>query len=261
MSTLTQQELATLAPEGVSVVYYEECGSTNSIAVEQGAKCPPQPTWYVAGQQTAGRGRRGREWRSRPGNFYGSLLTKLDVKITDLATLPYVVALAVRDTFIACGCSGKHVQCKWPNDVLIHEKKAAGILIESSADGQQNVDFLVIGVGLNLLYRPEDAQFPATSVSEHIRNEISPVIAFQHLSQAMHKRLTSWRPDNVADVVREWSDASWGIGMRREIRTTDENFTATLEGLNSDGGLRLRLDNGSERILYAGDVFSSPPLH
>ena len=250
-----------LAPNGVSVNYYDECSSTNYLAVEQGAKGFQQPTWFVAGKQTAGRGRRGRAWVSQTGNLYGSLLTRIEGKLSDLATLPYVVALAVRDTFIASGCDAGQIQCKWPNDVLIGEKKASGILIESSADGSQNIDFVVIGVGLNLKHCPDGAQFPSTCVIDQTGTEVSASQAFKYLSHALHERLNSWQPDNVAEVVREWSSVSWGIGKRREIRTTDETFTATLMGLDNDGGLTLQLDDGTQRILYAGDVFAGPRPH
>lgn len=261
VTSLFQQEWMSLAPSGVSVNYYDECSSTNSLAVEKGAQGFQQPTWFVAGKQTAGRGRRGRTWTSQSGNLYGSLLTCIEGQLNDLATLPYVVALAVRDTFLALGCDPSKVRCKWPNDVLIDEKKASGILIESSADGSQNIDFVVVGVGLNLKHSPESAQFPSTCVTDHTGVDVSPSQAFRHLSHALHERLSSWQPNNVADVVREWSDVSWGLGKRREIRTNDETFTATLIGLDKDGGLRLHLDDGTMRTLYAGDVFAGPSPH
>ena len=261
MTSLIQQEWMSLAPSGVSVSYYNECSSTNTLAVEQGAKGFEQPTWFVAGKQTAGRGRRGRAWSSQGGNLYGSLLTRIDGRLSDLATLPYVVALAVRDTFVVLGCAPDTVRCKWPNDVLINEKKASGILIESSAGSHQDIDFVVIGIGLNLNHHPEDAQFPSTNVTKEAGSETSPSRAFGQLSHALHERLSSWQPNNVADVVKEWSDVSWGIGKRREIRTNYKTFTATLKGLDNDGGLRLQLDDGTLRTLYAGDVFAGPRPH
>lgn len=261
MSTLIQQEWQSLAPEGVSVCFYDECRSTNSLATEQGSLGFEQPTWFVASRQTDGRGRRGRTWASQNGNLFCSLLTHLDLPMSDLATLPYVVSLAVRDTFLELGCTPEQVQCKWPNDVLIGEKKSSGILIESSAGDRGLVDFVVIGIGLNLAHYPSDAQFPATCVNDELGETIATSKAFQVLAHRLKKRLAEWNPSNVSLLVREWVAVSWGLQQRREIRTAGETFMATLNGLDEKGGLELILDDGTKHTLYAGDVFASPGAH
>ncbi len=261
MSSLIQQEWSSLAPTGVEVRYFEDCGSTNSLATEAGAAGFFGPVWFVAGHQSAGRGRRGREWRSASGNLYCSLLTRLPCRISDLATLPYVVSLAVRDCFASLGCDLADIQCKWPNDVLIHAQKCSGILIESSAGHDQMVDFVVIGIGLNLVSFPEDAAFSATSLKNETGSTTAPSSAFKALSSLLHKRLEDWDPHNVGPVIEEWRQASWGMGQRREIRTVDESFFAVLEDLDEKGGLILSLDDGTKRKLYAGDVFEGPRTH
>lgn len=261
VSNLIQQEWQSLAPDGVSVCFFDECRSTNSLATEQGSVGFDQPTWFVAGRQTDGRGRRGRTWSSGNGNLFCSLLTRLDMEMGALATLPYVVALAVRDTFIELGCDPAAVKCKWPNDVLISEKKSSGILIESSAGDGGAVDFVVIGIGLNLAHYPTDAQFPATCLGNELEQDVPTSKAFHVLTHCLKARLADWNPSNVAALVHEWVSASWGLNERREIRTAGETFMATLNGLDSKGGLELILDDGSKRILYAGDVFAGPGTH
>lgn len=257
MSDLIQQEWQSLAPSGVKVRYFLECGSTNNLATEYAAKGFIEPTWFVASRQTQGRGRRGRAWASEQGNLYCSLLTKLDVPMSDLATLPYLVSLAVRDTFIGLGCAPDAVSCKWPNDVLINEKKASGILIESAAGETSRLDYVVIGIGLNLAHYPDDTLFPATSVVLETGKEATNSTAFRFLADCLNERLSKWTPPTIAGLVEEWTKASWGLGKRREIRTADETFHATLVGLDETGGLKLLLDDGSQRSLYAGDVFGT----
>ncbi len=261
MSTLIQQEWQSLAPEGVSVCFYDECRSTNSLATEQGSIGFEQSTWFVSARQTNGRGRRGRTWSSNDGNLFCSLLTRLNVEMSALATLPYVVALAVRDTFVDLGCNPDLVRCKWPNDVLISEKKSSGILIESSAGDRGSVDFVVIGIGLNLAHYPTDAQFPATCLSSEIGEKVATSQAFKVLANRLKTRLLHWNPSSVAELVDEWVSVSWGLEERREIRTAGETFMATLNGLDTKGGLELVLDDGSKRTLYAGDVFATPGTH
>lgn len=258
MSSLIQQEWATLVPAGTSVRYFDHCTSTNSVATEAAVTGLQGPTWFVASKQSAGRGRRGRAWTSGEGNLYCSLSTRLNVKIADLSTLPYVVSLAVRDCFIDLGCDSASVRCKWPNDVLVDEHKASGILIESSAGQDQTIDFVVIGIGLNLASYPNDAQFPATSLQERLRKRVAVTEAFKSLAFRLNERLGRWQPKDVSGLIEEWRAVSWGLGHRREIRTVDESFMATLTGLNNQGGLMLTLDDGSTRTLYAGDVFASP---
>ena len=247
-----------LAPDGTGVQFYELCESTNTLACSAGSDGTQTPMWFVAGQQRAGRGRRGRVWTSAPGNLYCSYLFKPVLRISELATLPFLVSLAVRDTFIGLGCSPDEVQCKWPNDVLISEKKASGILIESSAAPSLMTDFIVVGVGLNLAHFPDDAQFGATSVAVETNNIPDVMSAFKILSHSLHERLQNWQPANAVNVIKEWRTCAWGMGIRREIRTNDETFHATLIGLGDDGGLSLLLDNGNSKRLYAGDVFALP---
>ncbi|MBO6503703.1 MAG: biotin--[acetyl-CoA-carboxylase] ligase [Kordiimonadaceae bacterium] len=261
MSSLIQQEWQSLAPQGVSVCFFDECRSTNSLATEQGALGFDQATWFVANRQTDGRGRRGRSWLSNDGNLFCSLLTRLELKMSELSTLPYLVSLAVRDTFIQLGCDTGAVQCKWPNDVLICEKKSSGILIETSAGDHGTIDFVVIGIGLNLAHYPSDAQFPATCVSKEIREEVATSKAFKILASRLKERLDKWNPSDVAQMIEEWVSVSWGLSQRREIRTSGETFMATLNGLDEKGGLELLLDDGTRRTLYAGDVFGSPGAH
>ena len=261
VSTLIQQEWQALAPEGVSVCFYDECGSTNALAAERGSEGFDHPTWFVASKQTNGRGRRGRTWLSKNGNLFSSLLTHMDVDMGALATLPYVIALAVRDTFVDLGCSPEWVQCKWPNDVLINEKKASGILIESSAGDKGTVDFIVIGIGLNLAHFPSDAQFPATSLARELDTTIAPSKAFRSLAHNLNSRLEIWTPNDVGALIREWISFSWGLNQRRMIQTASESFMATLNGLDEKGGLDLVLDDGTKRKMYAGDVFAAPNTH
>ncbi len=261
MISAAENEWQSLAPDGTKVQYFDQCGSTNSLATEAGAKGLPGNTWFVAGKQSAGKGRRGNAWLSETGNLYSSYLARPAVLISELATLPYLVSLAVRDTFIALGCKSESVQCKWPNDVLINEKKASGILIESNAGSGMKCDFIVIGIGLNLKNFPPDARFPATSVLDETSSLVKVTAAFRVLSRALQQRIDSWRPNDVGSMIEEWRACGWGIGMRREIRTNNESFFATLEGVDDTGGLSLRLDDGTMRCLYAGEVFGPPINH
>ncbi|NVJ99272.1 MAG: biotin--[acetyl-CoA-carboxylase] ligase [Alphaproteobacteria bacterium] len=242
-------------PDGVGAFFFAECDSTNALAGSLARKGEAGPIWVCAGVQTAGRGRRGRIWTSEPGNLYTSLMFRPNLKPTELSALPFIVALAIRDTFIALGADPERTRCKWPNDVLLDEKKASGVLIESSARNAETLDYVVVGIGMNLLHFPHEAVFEATSLKDAFGKLVQPRDALPILAGNMVDRLNNWNIYSFTSIAQEWINVSWGLGQRREIRTATETFVGVLESLSNDGGIIVRLDDGTEKRLYAGDIF------
>lgn len=242
-------------PDGVEALFFAECDSTNAQAAEMARKGAQGPIWLCTAVQTAGRGRRGRVWTSKPGNLYASLMFRPALKPADMAALPYLTALAVRDTFIELGADADATRCKWPNDVLLKDRKASGVLIESSARNAEALDYVIIGIGINLQHFPEDAAFRATSLKDAFGMDAQPRDALAVLARHMFDRLNNWDISSFEKIAREWTAVSWGLGQKREIRTADQTFSGVPESLSSDGGLIVRLDDGSEKRLYAGDIF------
>lgn len=256
MTTNANTDWKALVPEGTDAFFMSECTSTNTLAVEAGSKGNAGPSWFIAGKQTAGRGRRGRPWTSETGNLFCSYLFQPSKHLSSMTPLPFIVALALRDALIAIGCHPEQVRCKWPNDVLVNDQKISGILIESSTAGVQNSGFVVIGVGLNLTHTPSSTQFNATSLGDILTQTISPQTAFKVFADNLTERLQAWTQDQMVSLVEEWSACAWGLGKRREIRTNDATFHARVMGLAPDGALELKLDDGSSKQIYAGDVFT-----
>lgn len=242
-------------PYGVGALFVKACDSTNAQAATMALNGERGPIWIAAEQQSAGRGRRGRAWTSEPGNLYTSLLFRPSLAPADLSALPFLTALAIRDTFIDLGAPKASVQCKWPNDVLIGGKKASGVLIESSARSANALDHVIVGIGMNLLHHPEDAQFPATSLKAATGDDASPRQALSRLAQHMFDRLNRWNISDFKAIGDDWTECAWGLGERRLIRTSQEEFSGVPEALGADGGLIVRLDDGTEKRLYAGDIF------
>ncbi|WP_417457174.1 biotin--[acetyl-CoA-carboxylase] ligase [Kordiimonas sp.] len=241
------------APAGVGASFLPECDSTNAVASKLGQSGETGPLWIVAGRQSAGRGRRGKIWKSEGGNLYASLLFKPAIEPSDMTAIPFLVALAVRDTFLDFGADD--VRCKWPNDVLIGGHKASGVLIESSARNAKELDYVIIGIGINLMHFPNDAQFRATSLKAVTGNVIDVRHAFQALSHHLFDRLTNWKTSEITPIAEEWTNSAWGLGHRCVLRTATDTFEGTPLRLAGDGGLVVGLDNGEERSLYAGDIF------
>ncbi len=244
-------------PYGVGARFFNECDSTNKLAAELAASGDKGPVWITAGCQTTGRGRQGKVWTSKPGNLYTSLLFSPQLKPMDAGALPFITALAVRDTFVKLGLPSEQVQCKWPNDILVNGKKASGILIESSAKGGAYLDHVIVGVGMNLLHSPSDAAFKATSFFEETGKTVEVQNALQILSHALKERLDKWDIGDFTPIKQEWTENAWGLGQTREIRTANSTFEGTLLGLDEQGGLSVLLASGEEQSIYAADIFPS----
>jgi BirA family biotin operon repressor/biotin-[acetyl-CoA-carboxylase] ligase len=244
-------------PNGVRARFYEECDSTNAVAAQIATLEPSEKAvWIIAGKQNAGKGRRGRIWISKTGNLYCSLLWKPSLGLTDLASLPFITSLAVRDMFVDLGVQSDDARCKWPNDVLLSNKKASGILIESSAKAGGKLDYVVIGIGVNLMHYPSDAAFSATSLFDELDGLTkTPQDAIKSLANALYSRLDAFDATNPQNIYADWTNVSWGLGEVREIRTASETFTGTPVALADDGGLEVQTKDAGIVKIYAGDVF------
>ncbi len=242
-------------PSGVGASFVKSCDSTNILAREAAKAGEAGPRWFIAGQQNAGRGRQGRQWLSEEGNLYASLMFRPKLTPADMAGLPFVVSLAIRDTLIGLGAEKDAVFCKWPNDVLIGDKKASGVLIESSATNGQALDYVIIGIGINLAHYPDGTPFPATSLEQETSIKVSVKNAVALLASHMFRRLTEWNPTDFAPLKTEWENCAWGLGKHCTLRTAAKSFSGIPKGLDDSGALVVVLDDGTTEYLYAGDVF------
>ena len=242
-------------PHGVEAHFYSECESTNVTAAAYARAGARSPVWVVAGAQSGGKGRKGRKWVSETGNLYASLLFSPSILPAALSALPFLTALAARDTLIDLGVGADNIQCKWPNDILIDGAKICGILIESSARSASNLEHVIIGIGINLLHSPTEAQFKATSLQAWLGVETSPQAALQSLAGCIKARLDAWDTNDFEPIRAEWTHCAWGLGEMRRINTATEAFDAKLVGLDGQGGLLVQLENGTERQIMAADIF------
>src|SRR3954470_13498402 len=155
-----------MSPDPVPVLSFDELDSTNAEARRRAEAGEGGPVWITAARQTAGRGRRGRNWSTETGNLAATLLTSTDVPAAEAAQLSFVAALAACDLADTCVGQGA-ARLKWPNDVLVFGKKAVGILVESGArpDGRL---WLAVGIGVNLAHAPIDTERPATCFAEYM---------------------------------------------------------------------------------------------
>jgi len=237
-----------------SIEAYDELDSTSAEARRRAEAGEGGPVWITAAVQTAGRGRRGRAWSTQRGNLAATLLTLTDRPPAEAAQLSFVAALAACD--LADTCLGPGVaRLKWPNDVLVHGKKAVGILVESGARADGRL-WLAVGIGVNLAHAPQDVERPATAFADHMAGRPpEPRAALEVLASAFERWRAAWATEGFPPIAAGWSERATGLGQRCEARLPNRTLTGVAEGLEADGALRLRLDDGGLERITAGDVF------
>ncbi len=203
-------------------------------------------------RQTAGKGRWGRAWESPEGNLYASLLLRPRCPPQEAGFYTFVTALAVADT-VRRFLSETSIELKWPNDVLVEGKKISGILLEAGPSAENSVEWLVIGVGINIKRHPDEGLFAATSLDAEGASRV-------HAGEALETFLACffhWRGVLLAGGFAPLRDA-WLAQAKKgamTVRLSHETFEGAFAGLDEQGRLILRLPDGQERAMTVGDVF------
>nr|WP_221230552.1 biotin--[acetyl-CoA-carboxylase] ligase [Brevundimonas variabilis] len=235
----------------------DQTDSTNAEARRRADAGETGPVWIVARRQTSGRGRRGREWLSETGNLAATLLMTTAKAPAEAAQVTFIAALAVADLLDAFVVRDS-VTIKWPNDVLIKGAKAAGILVESGTHPSGRL-WLAVGIGVNLAHAPDDTERPATSVAAHLRPDIAyapPVEAGAAvLADAFAVWMGRWETLGFQPVLDAWAARTPGLDQPCVARLGHETVSGVADGVAPDGSLRMRLADGSLRLISAGDVF------
>ena len=235
----------------------EETDSTNAEARRLAEAGESGPLWVVARRQTAGRGRRGREWIDQSGNLSATLLTTLRRSPAEAAQLTFVAALAVAD-LVDAFVPPSLVTIKWPNDILLAGDKVSGILIESGAHANGSL-WLAVGIGINLARTPSGTDRPATALADHLRGDVTAVptveVAAATLARTFAVWMARWESLGFQPVLDAWTARAAGLDGPAVARLGHETLGGRAEGLAPDGSLRLRLADGSLRLISAGDVF------
>jgi BirA family biotin operon repressor/biotin-[acetyl-CoA-carboxylase] ligase len=201
--------------------------------------------WLVALEQEAGKGRQGRTWISAPGNFSGSTIVHLRPNDPPAHTLSLAAGLALVEA-IDVAVPGQPLMLKWPNDLMLHGKKLAGILLERSGDR------VTVGFGVNLASAPT---LPGRK-SAALDRKITPEGFAPLLAASFGRLLALWRSSERSALVGAWQARAHPPGTRLTVHVSlDDLIGGHFAGLEPDGALRLMLDDGSIQVIRAADVF------
>ena len=250
-------------PRFGGLLVYDSVGSTNDIAKELAREGKPDRTLVWAREQTRGRGRRGRVWRSPPGNFYLSMILRPDVPAPRAAQLGFVVALGLGDALVDLAGHQLDLRYKWPNDLLVGGKKIAGILLESETTVTGEVDFVVVGLGVNTAVMPEDIDDPVTSLAAEGISGVTPSVMLAAFARRFDRWERRWQRFGFAPIRAAWMARAAGLGDDIRVRLGNTTLTGRFADLAGDGALLLDGVDGRRRIA-AGDVFpaaAAPASH
>nr|WP_321456902.1 biotin--[acetyl-CoA-carboxylase] ligase [uncultured Cohaesibacter sp.] len=244
-------------PEPYRLIHFDTIDSTNQYALDAAKKGDDGGVWIWAGEQTAGRGRRGRHWSSEEGNLAATLLVINPAPVGHVGQLPLLTATAVHRAI--CDLLPLHMQAplriKWPNDLLWGDQKICGILLESCflVDGRQAV---AVGIGVNCRKHPEKTDGLAAADIAQTGYDVSPAKLLERLIWQMADRISIWQKGaNFAAIRDDWLSAARGLGQHVVARLPNETVEGTFEMLDENGALIMRLADGQMRTIYAGDVF------
>jgi BirA family biotin operon repressor/biotin-[acetyl-CoA-carboxylase] ligase len=232
---------------GVSPTYLEQTGSTNTEALERAAAGAPEWTVVAAGHQTAGRGRLGRSWASVPGrSLLFSVVLRPDLP-PDRASL--VSLLAAERMAAACGVP---VRAKWPNDLVVSDRKVAGILPEARVE-RGRLAHVVIGIGVNVALEPPDLPRGATSLAREGIEVEGPELLARFLT-GFRRRLRPRDEDFGEGVIAAYLARCDTIGRGvRAVTTRGEAVEGVASGVDPGGALRIQAD-GAEQVVGFGEI-------
>ena len=243
------------SPFGKRIYHFFKIDSTNSVAMDLGEQGEPHGTLVIAEEQTAGRGRAGRRWHSeKTSGVYMSILLRPAISPRQAPLITMVAGLAARDAILEQ--TGLIPDLRWPNDVLIGRKKCCGILTEMNAEPDQ-IHFVVVGIGINVNHTrvPEELSGVMTSLRMETGRAHSRVELVARLLRHLDSYYNRFLNEGADAILSRFSEvSSYVTGKRVRVSTMTEIYTGTTDGLEPDGLLRIRRDDGRMLPVTSGTL-------
>ena len=243
---------------GKEIYYFPELKSTNIMAKEKvlhRAEGMDEGTLIIAEKQSAGKGRLGREWFSPAGGIWLSIILYPQLFPSYISRITLMTAVAVVKAIKIC--TQIESQIKWPNDILINEKKLCGILTEMNAE-LDIINWVVVGIGINanidLRDFPEDIQENTISLKETSGKEISRVKLVQTFLQEFEKYYEKLKRKEFSSILKEWKSCSHTLGKKIIVDIGERIITGEAIEINESGALILKKEDGELAEIISGTI-------
>lgn len=232
----------------------QETSSTNTLCLDYAAAGEAGDLWVTAEAQSSGKGSRGRDWQSQKGNLFASLLLTNPSEKSRLADLTFIAALSVREAIAAFSSSSNNIQLKWPNDVMLNERKCSGILLESVS--HHEATYVAVGIGVNCMHFPSQTLHPATSLfADGI--EVSANRFFETLAKTMASNISIWnKGNNFSEIRSKWLEHAYRLGQEISVHIPgQEVINGSFASVNENGYMLLELSDGKLKQISTADIF------
>jgi BirA family transcriptional regulator, biotin operon repressor / biotin---[acetyl-CoA-carboxylase] ligase len=237
---------------GRKIHHYESLDSTNDTAFKLAVDSAAEGTLVVAEGQHRGRGRMGRQWISpKAKGIYFSLILRPKIIPNEAPRLTLLTAVAVAEAIRKA--TGLAALIKWPNDILIGEKKLGGILTELNAEVDR-VKFIIIGVGINVNLKKTQLPFRATSVRNELGKNFSRVELLRQILTEMERHYLQYSREGFSPIIEKWKHLSATLGKRVKVTSSKGEVEGQAMELDADGALLVRQDSGFMERVVSGDV-------
>lgn len=241
---------------GNEIIFFETINSTNTCAMELADKGYPEGTVIIADAQTEGKGRLERKWLSpQEKNLYMSIILRPVILPRDAAILTLMSAVAC--TSAIKRSSSVPASIKWPNDIMVSDRKLGGILTEIKAD-MDRIFHAVIGIGININLEAGDMPDEIKAIATSIKNETGDVLSRAEVAVEILREMDRWYSILLSNgkkpVIKEWLRLSSTIGKVVRVTIGDKVFTGIAENIDEEGMLMLKLPDNTVKKISAGDV-------
>lgn len=240
---------------GREILFYDTVGSTNTVASDLAAKSR-EGTVVLADSQEKGRGRLGRLWVSPPGvNIYMSIILKPETEPRHAPLITLTVAVACATALIRT--TGLNVTIKWPNDLIVSDRKLGGILTEVKTE-QRKIVAAVVGIGINVNMDvggfPEDIRAIATSIKNETGTTHSREVIAAEILNEMNRWYTVLKENDRETILSQWEQLNSTLGREVMVTAGQETYTGFAEAIDHEGMLLLRLPSGEMKRISSGDL-------
>lgn len=237
---------------GKNIYYFDSLFSTMDEAIKLALKAEKEGALVLAETQTRGRGRMGRVWSSaRYKGIYMSLILTPKILPNQAPILTLLSAVSVCEAVRLI--SGLEVNIKWPNDILIRNKKLAGILTELEAE-LDAVRFIIVGIGINVNNDSKSLVPGASSLSEEMGRSISRIELLREILRSFEENYLLFKRSGPDAITEKWRRYTCTLGKRVKVSCHNKQIEGEASDIDSDGALLLRADSGILHRVTSGDV-------
>lgn len=238
--------------------YYDELESTNAAADKAAANSAVEGTVIIAARQMAGHGRKQRVWNSPVGGLWFSIILRPNIAPQYAAQMTLLAGVAVNVALRKLYATDK-VMIKWPNDLLLDGKKICGILSELKLDEKGEIDYVVIGIGINVALKksdfPKELQDQAVGLNYELGREFTCDEVLSEVLKSIDALYCRWINYGSEELISLWNKLNCTLGNVVKVKDNDQViFTGTAIRIDEEGALVVQDKNGIMQTFNFGEI-------